>query len=160
MPQDIRISPDGKVFFVADMDYDGVFVVDGDAFANIGLIHAGIGTHGLYPSRDSTVLYASNRGTHINAGSPHGPGSISVIDFATRKVVANWPIPGGGSPDMGDVSANGRYLWLSGRWDNVAYRIDTETGAVDTIPVGHEPHGLCVWPQPGRYSTGHTGNMR
>jgi hypothetical protein len=23
-----------------------------------------------------------------------------------------------------------------------------------------EPHGLTVWPQPGRYSLGHTGNMR
>ena len=82
------------------------------------------------------------------------------MDFATDRVVATWRIPGGGSPDMGDVSASGRHLWVSGRWDNVAYRIDTRTGAVDTIPVGHEPHGLCVWPQPGRYSTGHTGNMR
>jgi hypothetical protein len=26
--------------------------------------------------------------------------------------------------------------------------------------VGKEPHGLTVWPQPGRYSFGHTGNMR
>jgi hypothetical protein len=26
--------------------------------------------------------------------------------------------------------------------------------------VGTEPHGLCVWPQPGRYSLGHTGLMR
>lgn len=159
-PQDIRISPDGKAFFVADMSYDGVFVIDADTFTNIGFIHTGIGTHALYPSRDARLLYVENRGTHINAGAPHGPGSISVIDFATRKVVANWPIPGGGSPDMGDVSADGRYLWVSGRWDNVEYRIDTRNGAVDTIPVGHEPHGSCVWPQPGRYSTGHTGNMR
>ena len=28
------------------------------------------------------------------------------------------------------------------------------------IAVGAEPHGLTVWPQPGRYSLGHTGNMR
>jgi hypothetical protein len=26
--------------------------------------------------------------------------------------------------------------------------------------VGKEPHGLTVWPQPGRYSLGHTGNLR
>jgi YVTN family beta-propeller protein len=160
MPQDIRIAPDGSVFFVADMANDGVFVVAGDAFKKIGFIHTGVGTHGLYPSRDATRLYATNRGTHVNAGPPHGPGSVAVIDFRTRRVVKVWPIPGGGSPDMGDVSADGNYLWVSGRWDNVAYRIDTRTGAVVTIPVGHEPHGLCVWPQPGRYSTGHTGNMR
>ena len=35
-----------------------------------------------------------------------------MIDFATRKVVATWPIPGGGSPDMGNVSADGKTLWL------------------------------------------------
>ena len=87
-------------------------------------------------------------------------GSVSVIDFATRRVVANWAIPGGGSPDMGNVSADGRYLWLSGRFDNVVYRFDTASGAVREIAVGHEPHGLAVWPQPGRYSLGHTGNMR
>jgi len=33
-------------------------------------------------------------------------------------------------------------------------------GEVVTIAVGKEPHGLAVWPQPGRYSLGHTGNMR
>ncbi len=160
MPQDIRISPDGKVFYVADMLADGVFLVDGDSFTKVGFIHTGIGTHGLYPSRDGTELYVSNRGSNKIHGPPHGPGSISVIDFATRSVVKTWPIPGGGSPDMGNVSADGKDLWLSGRFDNVVYDIDTTTGAVTEIPVGKEPHGLTVWPQPGRYSFGHTGNMR
>ena len=32
--------------------------------------------------------------------------------------------------------------------------------SVSTLAVGREPHGLTVWPQPGRYSLGHTGNMR
>ena len=71
-----------------------------------------------------------------------------------------WPIPGGGSPDMGNVSADGRQLWLSGRYDDAVYVFDTTTGSVKTIKVGMEPHGLTVWPQPGRYSLGHTGNMR
>ncbi|AMP09091.1 lactonase, 7-bladed beta-propeller family protein [Collimonas arenae] len=160
MPQDIRISPDGKVFFVADMMADGVYVVDGESFTKIGFIQTGTGTHGLYPSRDGSKLYVANRGSNKIHGPRHGKGSISVIDFATRKVVANWPIPGGGSPDMGNVSADGKMLWLSGRFDDVVYAIDTTTGAVKSIPVGMEPHGLTVWPQPGRYSLGHTGNMR
>ncbi len=160
MPQDIRVSPDGKLFFVADMKAAGVFVIDGDSFKEVGYIPTGVGTHGLYPSRDGTKLYVANRGsTHIG-GPPHGKGSVSVLDFATRKVIANWPIPGGGSPDMGNVSADGGTLWLSGRYDNVVYAIDTGSGAVTVIPVGKEPHGLTVWPQPGRYSLGHTGNMR
>ncbi|HDR9482111.1 TPA: YncE family protein [Burkholderia aenigmatica] len=160
MPQDIRVSPDGKVFYVADMMADGVYVVDGDRFTKAGFIPTGVGTHGLYPSRDGTKLYIANRGSNLVHGPRHGKGGVSVLDFATRKVVATWPIPGGGSPDMGNVSADGKTLWLSGRFDDVVYAIDTTSGAVRSIPVGMEPHGLTVWPQPGRYSLGHTGNMR
>jgi len=160
MPQDIRVSPDGKTFYVADMKADGVFVVDGESFKEIGFIQTGIGTHGLYPSRDGTKLYVANRGSNHIRGKPHGKGSVSVVDFATRTIVATWPIPGGGSPDMGNVSADGKVLWLSGRYDDVVYAIDTTTGVVRKIAVGKEPHGLTVWPQPGRYSLGHTGNMR
>jgi YVTN family beta-propeller protein len=160
MPQDIRVAPDGRVFYVADMMADGVYVIDGDSFTKIGFIQTGVGTHGLYPSRDGKQLYVSNRGSNRVHGAPHGKGSVSVIDFATRKVLTTWPIPGGGSPDMGNVSADGTMLWLSGRYDDVVYAINTSTGAVTSIPVGMEPHGLTVWPQPGRYSLGHTGNMR
>jgi YVTN family beta-propeller protein len=160
MPQDIRISPDGKLFFVADMMADGVYVVDGDSFTQIGFIPTGKGAHGLYPSRDGTKLYVTNRGAHENDIKPHGPGSISVIDFASRKVDRAIPIPGGGSPDMGNVSEDGKTLWLAGRYDREVYAIDIASGNVRKIPVGVEPHGLTVWPQPGRYSLGHTGNMR
>jgi YVTN family beta-propeller protein len=160
MPQDIRVSPDGKIFYVADMKADGIFVIDGDSFKEIGFIQTGKGTHGLYPSRDGSKLYVANRGSNHIHGKPHGKGSVSVVDFATRRIVANWPIPDGGSPDMGNVSADGKTLWLSGRYDNVVYAIDTTSGEVRKIPVGKEPHGLTVWPQPGRYSLGHTGNMR
>ena len=160
MPQDIRISPDGKVFYVADMMADGVFLIDGDTFSEIGFVATGIAAHGLYPSRDGTELYVSNRGSHQVHGPSHGPGSVSVIDFSTHLVKVTWFIPAGGSSDMGNVSADGKLLWLSGRFDNVVYAIDTSTGEVKTIKVGREPHGLTVWPQPGRYSLGHTGNMR
>jgi YVTN family beta-propeller protein len=161
MPQDVRISPDGKIFYVADMMAQGVFLVDGERFVEIGYIKTGIGAHGLYPSRDGKKLYVANRGSSKVFAAPKGKGSVSVIDFATRKVEATWPVPGGGSPDMGNVSADGKYLWLSGRFDDTVYVFDTTTGAVKKkIKVGLEPHGLTVWPQPGRYSLGHTGNMR
>lgn len=160
MPQDVRASPDGKTFYVADMMADGVHVVDLESFKQIGFIVTGIGTHGLYPSRDGKLLYVANRGSNVIRGKPGGKGSVSVIDFATQKVLHTWQVPGGGSPDMGNVSADGRYLWLSGRYDDVVYRFDTSSGGVDKIKVGREPHGLTVWPQPGRYSLGHTGNLR
>ncbi|PBC06245.1 YncE family protein [Mesorhizobium sp. WSM3860] len=161
MPQDIRLSPDGKVFYVADMMNDGVFLIDGDSFKEIGFIPTGVGAHGFVVSRNGKRLYVSNRGSHkMEQGRADGPGSVTVIDFATRSVVAQWPLPGGGSPDMGNVSADGKQLWLSGRFDSEVYMIDTTSGAVTKIRVGAEPHGLTVWPQPGRYSQGHTGNMR
>jgi len=162
IPQDIRVSPDGTIFYVADLKAGGVHLIDGDAFKTVGFIKTGVGTHGLYPSRDATKLYVANRGFSRIGGKPGvGKGSVSVIDFTTRTVVATWPIPNAGSPDMGNVSVDGKYLWLSGRYDRVVYVIDTTSGELmKTIPVGHEPHGLTVWPQPGRYSLGHTGNMR
>jgi YVTN family beta-propeller protein len=160
MPQDVRISPNGKLFFVADMMADGVHVVDGESFKQIGFIATGIGAHGLYPSRDGKSMYVANRGSNKIRGTPNGKGSVSVIDFATRVVTKTWPVPGGGSPDMGNVSADGKFLWLGGRYDNEVYRFNTDSGTVDKVKVGREPHGLTVWPQPGRYSLGHTGNLR
>lgn len=161
MPQDVRVSPDGKLFYIADMKANGLLIIDGDSFTEVGFIATGLGTHGLYPSRDGTQLYVANRGSNRVYNKPGGKGSIAVVDFSTRKVVESWPIPGGGSPDMGNISIDGKTLWLSGRFDNVVYAIDTFSGKIKTIPInGSEPHGLTVWPQPGRYSLGHTGNLR
>ena len=160
MPQDIRVSPDGRRFYIADMHGDGVHIVDGDSFTEVGFIATGIGAHGLYPSRDGKKLYVANRGSHKIHGSKLGDGGVAVIDFASEKVVARWGVPGGGSPDMGNVSADGKHLWLAARYDDVVYRFDTSTGEVAQVKVGSEPHGLTVWPQPGRYSLGHTGNLR
>jgi YVTN family beta-propeller protein len=151
MPQDVKLSPDGKLFYVANMEANGVHVVDGDNLKTISFIPTGKGAHGLYVSRDSKYLYVSNR----------GEGSVTLIDFATRRIVTKWIIPGGGSPDMGGVSADGKVLWLSGRYDSVGYACDTSDGhLLAKILVGKGPHGLCVYPQPGRYSLGHTGIFR
>jgi YVTN family beta-propeller protein len=151
MPQDVRLTPDGSIFYVADMMGNGLHEIDGDLFKTVGFIPTGKGTHGLYFSRDSKWLYASNR----------DEGSVALIDVRTRKVATKWTIPGGGSPDMGGVSADGKVLWLSGRYHAEVYAFDTADGhLLARIPVGKGPHGLCFYPQPGRYSLGHTGNMR
>ncbi len=161
MPQDIRLSPDGTVFFVADLQSDGLYVIEGDSFTQVGFLPAGVGTHSLYPSRDGSVMYVINRGTRAIGGPRGGQGSVSVLDPFTRTIVADWPIPGGGSPDMGNITADGTQLWLGGRYDGVVYVFDLVNGGLAaTIPVGINPHGVTVWPQPGRYSLGHTGNLR
>jgi YVTN family beta-propeller protein len=151
MPQDVKLSPDGAVFYAADMHTNGIHMIDGESFKQIGFIPTGKGAHGLYVSRDSKIMYVSNR----------GEGTISLFNLAARKVEKKWELPGGGSPDMGGVSADGKVLWLSGRYNSEVYAIDTSDGRLlARIPVGHGPHGLCVYPQPGRYSLGHTGVFR
>jgi YVTN family beta-propeller protein len=151
MPQDVKLSPDGRDFYIADMASNGVWVVDTKTIHVVKFIPTGMGAHGLYVSRDSRYLYVSNR----------MEGSVSVISFATQGVAHKWRIPDGGSPDMGGVSADGKVLWLSGRYNAVVYAISTRDGRLlARIPVGNGPHGLCVYPQPGRYSLGHTGVFR
>ena len=149
-PQDVKLSPDGSVFYVADQASGGVWLIDAKRMRRVGFVRTAPGAHGLYVSRDSKYLYVSDRTA----------GEVSVISFATRKVVHTWRIPGG-SPDMGGVSADGRVLWLSGRYGGEVYAISTRNGhLLARIPVGSGPHGLCVYPQPGRYSLGHTGVFR
>ena len=150
-PQDVKLSPDGRVFYVADMAAGGTWEIDAHSFKKLGLIATGAGAHGLYASRDARYLYVSNR----------AEGSVSLIDFATRKAVRKWRLPGSASPDMGGVSADGKVLWLTGRYNSEVYAISTSSGRlIRRIPVGSGPHGLCVYPQPGRYSLGHTGVFR
>jgi DNA-binding beta-propeller fold protein YncE len=150
-PQDVKLSPDGRVLYSADQVSGGLWEIDPQTFKVIGFLRTGAGAHGLYPSRNAQDMYVSNRQA----------GTISVVDFATRKVVRTWAIPRPASPDMGGVSADGSTLWLSGRYNAEVYAIDTRTGKLRArIPVGQGPHGLCVWPQPGQYSLGHTGIMR
>ena len=150
-PQDIKLVPDGSVYYIADSDANGVWVLDGAATKVLKFIATGMGAHGLYISRDATKLYVTNR----------MEGSVSVLDADTGAIETKWMIPGGGSPDMGNITVDGSQLWLSGRYNDVVYVMSTKDGSlIKKIPVGHGPHGLCVWPQPGRYSLGHTGITR
>ncbi|MGE0878732.1 MAG: hypothetical protein AB7L13_07575 [Acidimicrobiia bacterium] len=154
-PQDTRLMPDGKSFVIADMVTNGIWEVDGERLEVMRFIPTGAGAHGIYPSRDTKYMYISNR---------HA-GSISVMDSASREIVNTWKIPGDpSSPDMGGITADGKEFWVSGRFHNDVYVINVEDpmnlSLTARIPVGREPHGLAVWPQPGRYSLGHTGNMR
>jgi DNA-binding beta-propeller fold protein YncE len=150
-PQDVKLSPDGRTLYTADQQNGGLWEIDPSSFRVIGFLRTGAGAHGLYPSRDARFMYVANRQA----------GSISVVSFSTRRVIKTWQLPLPASPDMGGVSADGNTLWLSGRYNGVVYAIDTRTGRLRAaIPVGDGPHGLCVWPQPGRYSLGHTGILR
>jgi YVTN family beta-propeller protein len=148
-PTDVRLSPDGEVFFVANQGRDLVDVVRAADGTLVGSINAGSGAHGLALSHDGSRLFVSNR----------RGGSMTVIDTASHKVVATWRI--GGMPDMIAVSTDGSQLWISNRHSGSVTVIDSSTGVIlANIKTGLNPHGLAYWPQPGRYSLGHNGNMR
>ncbi|GAA3078477.1 hypothetical protein GCM10010530_01320 [Kribbella aluminosa] len=152
MPQDVKLSPNGRYYYVADMMSDGIWVLSARPPVAIrAFIPTGKGAHGLYVTRNSRYLIITNR----------GEGSVSLLDFQTRKVVRKIKITGGGSPDMGGVSPDGLVLWVSGRYNSVVYAIRLSDGKLlAKIRVGNGPHGLAVYPQPGRYSLGHTGVFR
>jgi DNA-binding beta-propeller fold protein YncE len=151
MPQDVKLSPDGRWFYVADMMANGVYQLDAVSMRVRRLIPTGRGAHGLYVDRTSRRMFVTNR----------DEGSITILEPSTGRTLDKWHLPGGGTPDMGGVNAAGTVLWLSGRRDGVVYALRTRDGhLLAKIPVGRGPHGLCVWPQPGRYSLGHTGILR
>jgi len=151
MPQDVRLTPDGTRFLVADMYRNGIWVISARTQKVERFIPTGKGAHGIYPDRDGRRIFVSNR----------GQGSISVLDATSLAITATWRIPGGGSPDMGGVTGDGTQLWLSGRYHAEIYVVNTTTGAlIKRIKVNAGPHGLLVWPQPGAFSLGHTGNTR
>ena len=130
-PQDVKLSPDGAVFYVADMNANGVWLIDGATFRVLALHADGRGRARALPEpRRARTSMSTNR----------GEGRSRVITFATRHVVKKWRIPGGGSPDMGNVSADGKVLWLSGRYNGVVYAISTQhRRLLAKIPVGARP---------------------
>lgn len=151
-PQDVRLAPDGRSFYVADMGRDLLLQIPWNRFKVTHTYRTMMMPHGIYFSRDQKLAYVSMRMS----------GTVQVFDLARHRFIQTWRIPGGGSPDMGGLSADGKTLWLSGRYDGEVYGWDTTTGKLIArikLP-GNSPHGLLVWPQPGRYSLGHTGTMR
>ena len=66
---------------LADLRANGVWEIDGARLKVVSFLRTGADAHGLYPSRDARLLYVSNR----------NDGTISVVSFATGKVVTQWP---------------------------------------------------------------------
>jgi YVTN family beta-propeller protein len=150
LPVDVKVSPDGTLFYVANQGpRPGLTMISARTLRVVGFITTGRGAHGLAISRDTRDLYVTNRLA----------GTISVVSFARRRVVATWHV--GGSPDMLQVSPDGTQVWASNRFNDTVSVVDTRTGRlIHTIVVGSSPHGLAYFPQPGNHSLGHNGVYR
>jgi YVTN family beta-propeller protein len=149
LPIDVKVSPDGSVFYVANQGRHGVHIIDPETMTEIDFLPTAAGAHGLNYSRDTKRLFVSNRLA----------GSVSIIDVETRTVTETWRT--GGSPDMLQVSTDGTQLWFSNRFHGSVSVVDTRDGRViKTIPTGAGAHGVAFFPQPGRFNVGHNGVYR
>ena len=153
MPQDVKLSPDGRTFYVADMAMsNGVWLIDAHTLRKIRFQPTGTGAHGLYPSRDSKVLFVSNRERgldHAHLVRHAAPDrEVAPARTAARRT---WAASRPTAACCGSAAATTPRSTRSRR----------PPGACCTASrVGKGPHGMCVWPQPGRYSIGHTGILR
>ena len=134
MPADVYGSPDGKHLFVGLTGSDSVEVFDiaGEQPRSVQRIKTGDGAHAFRAAGDGRHLFVSNRVAN----------TISKIDMQALRVVDGYPAPGG--PDCVDVSADGRWLYVSARWARKMLVIDTvERKVARAVQVGKSPHG--VW---------------
>jgi YVTN family beta-propeller protein len=81
----------------------------------------------------------------LNAGTPGGPGSISVIDCEHNAVVATIAV--GSNPDAIDVDAKGKLAYVANRGSNSVSVVDLEARrAVAQIGVGEKPDAVSLSP--------------
>ncbi|MEU6038703.1 hypothetical protein ABZ801_25170 [Actinomadura sp. NPDC047616] len=150
-PQDVRLSPDGSLFYVADPVKGGVWLVDAARFQATGFIATAPGAHGLLPSRDARTLYVLGR----------GDGSFTAIDFAARRVTARRRLPRTGRTAPGGVTVDGTALWLTAPAAGTAYAVSPDDGRLTrTVRLDGRPANALLYPQPGRYSLGGTAHFR
>ncbi len=85
-PQDVKLSPDGTVCYVADMDADGVHLIDGETMSEIGFIpHRKGGARALREPRfEDDVCDESRRGLDF-ADRPGKPEGHAKVEASGRR---------------------------------------------------------------------------
>ena len=84
MPQDIRVSPDGSTFYVAEMMRGGVYTIDPYTFTETGFIPTGTGTHGLYPEPPRQQALRREPRAATTWGTTRGTGPAACRSSTSR----------------------------------------------------------------------------
>ena len=152
MPQDVKLSPDGRIFYVADMMAGGVWVIGARPVPR-GRVHRDRRRCARAlpePRRPLPVRLEPRRRHDLGDQLPHARASCTT-----------WRIPAAAAPTWAASRPTARCCGSRAATTPRSTRSTRRTGhLLARIPVGAGPHGLCVWPQPGRYSLGHTGILR
>ena len=129
-PAGIWMSPQG-LLFIGIMGQDFVQVVDPAKRETVKKIVTGRGAHNVFPMGDGVRALVSNR----------VDGTITPIDY--KALTAGKPIKVGRGVDCLEVSADGKEVWATVRWEAKVAVIDmTGVKPIEYIPVGRSPHGI------------------
>ena len=112
------------------------------------------------PARARTA--STSPATPSTCSSPTADeGSISVLDFATDRLVdRSGASPAAAAPTWAACPPTARCSGCPAATTARCTPSPRDGQLLARIQVGSGPHGLCVYPQPGRYSLGHTGVFR
>jgi DNA-binding beta-propeller fold protein YncE len=118
---------------VALMNDDGFAVVDPATGHVERRVHTGAGAHQLFLSPDRKILWVNNRVA----------GTTVALDAATLAEIRSYRVSGG--PDDIAFAPDGK-LWITQRFIRSVAVLDPASGAIRTIAVGRQPHGIFMNP--------------
>jgi DNA-binding beta-propeller fold protein YncE len=133
-PASLWMTPGDRYLLVAMAGEDGAAVVDWRNRQVVGNIQTGRGPRNFRTLADGRHVAVSNGVAN----------TISIIDCDTLTKVDDITglLPG---PDDMELSADGRYLWVTFRFARRVGVIDMSRRAlIETIPVGRSPHGIFL----------------
>jgi DNA-binding beta-propeller fold protein YncE len=116
---------------VAIMGADYVAVADPVDGHVEQIIRTGRGAHQLFLSPDRRVVWVNNR----------VDGTATAVDAGTLLPLRTYKVPGG--PDDTAFAPDGE-LWITQRFVGKVAVLNPQTGAMHSIPVGRQPHGLFL----------------
>jgi DNA-binding beta-propeller fold protein YncE len=122
----------GRVL-VALMNDEGFVVVDPATGHVERRVRTGAGAHQLFLSPDRKVLWVNNRVA----------GTTVALDATSFAELRSYRISGG--PDDIAFAPDGK-LWITQRFARSVAVLDPASGAVETIAVGRQPHGIFLNP--------------
>lgn len=146
----VRVSPNGRLVYVATSDADSgtVFVVDAAQGRVVRDVPIASPIRDIVLSRDGALAYVASFDTHWG-------GSVDVIDTAINEVTAKVGI--GGAPMQMALSADGARLYIAD-YEHVAVMCTETNSVVDLLKVTADPSCVAVSPDGTRlYIADHSG---
>ncbi|MGZ6780597.1 MAG: YncE family protein, partial [Mycobacterium sp.] len=146
----VRISPNGRLVYVATSDADSGTLLVFDAALGRVVREVPIAS----PIRD-VVLSRDGALAYVASFHPHWGGSVDVIDTAINEITAKVGI--GGAPMQMALSPSGTRLYIAD-YEHVAVMATETNAVVDILTVTAEPSCVAVSPDSTRlYIADHRG---